>query len=167
MLEVADMEMLRGLLVTVAYWENLANGDPTNRFSWSALPLMWLTKQCWWPNPKYLNVLPEKSKLCFFPFRKSKTQDGVQGAISSVTKILILLGLTNRKVPVENARTYFGFEMNVERYMIKAAIENIKSEEADTSEKGMENLQVRKEKVEKESQRSPNSMKKVKNSLLN
>ena len=63
------------------------------------------------------------------------------------------MGLTNKKVPVENARTYFNFEMNVERYMIKSAIKKIRSEETDTSEKGTENLQnkmVRKERVEKQ-----------------
>ena len=142
MLEVADMEMLRGLLATVAFWENLANGDPKKRFSWSALPLKRLTKLCWWPNPKYwLNVLHGEEKLCFLPFRKTKKEEGVKGALSHVMNLLILMGLSKREVPVENARTYFNFEMNVERRMIKSAIRKIKSEEADTSEKVTKRLE--------------------------
>ena len=147
MLEIADMEMLRGLLVTVAFWENLANGDPKHRFSWSALPLMRLTKLCWWPNPKFLNVLPGEAKLCFSPFRKSKKEDGVKGVMSSVMELLVIMGLSHRKVSVENSKTYFNWEMKVDRRMIKSAIRKIKSEEADTSEKvtnkleGLEKLQ--------------------------
>ena len=49
MLEDADLEMLHGLLTTVAFWEKVVQGDPENRFRWSLLPMKEMVGSSWWP----------------------------------------------------------------------------------------------------------------------
>ena len=68
MLEDADLEMLHGLLTTVAFWEKVVQGDPENRLRWCLLPLNKMVGSSWWPiNPRILSVLSSTPLLQFLP----------------------------------------------------------------------------------------------------
>ena len=68
MLEDADLEMLHGLLTTVAFWEKVVQGDPGNRLRWCLLPLKDMVGSSWWPvRPATLSVLSPTPVLRFLP----------------------------------------------------------------------------------------------------
>ena len=123
------MEMLHGLLVTVAFWENVIQGDPYHRFHWSLLPLKKITKLSWLRNSTYFNVLPKGLNLCFLPFRTEKKEE------ASLFTILEKIGCSEKKVPVENMKLYCSRNQFVPKRMIKEAIKKIQPEETETDEK--------------------------------
>ena len=124
LLEDAEMEMLRSLLKTVSFWENLLHGDPDNRLEWSLLPLASLASSRLWPDPQILAVLPPSGCLRLLPHCQRSW--GEEFPCDFFWNLQEVLGWNRWRVRVQETEN-----MWVEDIIVRAALRRTHQQESD------------------------------------